>query len=80
MLTAPDLATLDPLPSSAVDPPVRKVYSQPDLDNWTHSDAYDSIDRFIQRLRVASTQPVAEPLSKVRRPPPPPPRPALYAH
>ncbi|GAA5900551.1 hypothetical protein JCM8208_000532 [Rhodotorula glutinis] len=64
MLTAPDLATLEPLPSSAVDPPVRKIYSQPDLEHWTKSDAYDSIDRFIQRLRVASTHPVPEPLSK----------------
>ncbi|KPV74193.1 uncharacterized protein RHOBADRAFT_54046 [Rhodotorula graminis WP1] len=64
MLTAPDLPTLDPLPSAAVDPPVRKIYAQPDLEHWLRSDAYDSIDRFIQRLRVASTHPVSEPLSK----------------
>lgn len=42
----------------------RKILTQNDMAQWTQSEAYTNIERFIIRLRDASTRPVSE--SEVR--------------
>ncbi|BGP49718.1 Serine/threonine-protein phosphatase 2A activator 1 [Rhodotorula kratochvilovae] len=62
-MNTPDLPPLTALPKEAPEP-VRKIYAAPDLEEWIQSKAYDDIERFIQRLRTASTGPISEPLSQ----------------
>ncbi|GAA5879211.1 hypothetical protein JCM3774_003522 [Rhodotorula dairenensis] len=50
-------ATSDPSTSSSLR---RKILTQDDMQQWTRSEAYTNIERFIVRLRDASTRPVSE--------------------
>lgn len=65
-MTAPELHPLSQLPREASEP-VRKIYAVDDMPRFLESQAYSDIETLIARLRVASTQNVADTASQVRK-------------